>query len=85
MGGAGSWAALGARLFRKPPSSVLIGWTVHAGSDFPDELEDEIGSWQTHCDLVRTPARLTTRGFNRYTKEEHRGRRHELIEGQSMG
>ncbi len=85
MGGAGSWAALGARLFRKPPSSVLVGWVVHRGSDFPRELEQEICSWQTRCNFIRTPERLTTRGLNHYTNEEHRGRHLQLIEGPNMG
>ncbi len=85
MGGAGSWAALGARLFRRPPSSVLVGWVVHAGSDFPRKLEQEICSWQTRCDFVKTPERLTTRGFNHYTNEEHRGRLFQVIDGQNAG
>ncbi len=85
MGGAGSWAALGARLFRKPPSSELVGWVVHAGSDFPVEVEHEIYSWQTLCDLIRTPERLTTRGLNNYTDQEHRGRHLQIIERQDMG
>ena len=73
-GGAGSYAIVGARLFRAPPSSGLVGWAVHAGSDFPIEIEKEISSWNTTMSLIRTPNRLTTRGRNRYTNEHHRGR-----------
>ena len=74
MGGAGSYAALGARLFREPPSSTLVGWVVHAGSDFPTELEQEIRSWQVSSNILSTPGRSTTRAWNRYIDENHRGR-----------
>lgn len=73
IGGAGSWAALGARLFRQPPSAELVGWVIHAGSDFPSQLENEIISWSTSGDIIRTPERLTTRGLNTYVNSDHRG------------
>lgn len=75
LGGAGSWAVFGARMFRPPPESARVGWTVHKGSDFPAKVEDEITSWQTACNFIDTPNRLTTRGWNRYGDDEERGNR----------
>ena len=74
LGGAGSWAVVGARFFRPSPSSRKIGWTVHRGSDFPTKVEEEINSWDTKCNLIDTPHRLTTRGWNKYGDNEERGR-----------
>lgn len=62
---------IGARFFRKPPSSRLIGSVVHVGSDFPDTLTDEINSWKTYCVFIDTPDRLTTRGVNHYSSSGH--------------
>jgi len=73
LGGAGSYAALGARLFRKPPESHKISWTVHLGSDFPDNLRQEIDSWETSCNFISTPERLTTQSLNIYGENEYRG------------
>lgn len=74
LGGAGSWSVIGARLFRPPPTSKNVGWIVHRGSDFPDKLSDQIESWQTNCNLIDTPDRLTTRGWNSYGDDEARGK-----------
>lgn len=74
LGGAGTWSVLGARLFRPSPASQQIGWTVHRGSDFPQHLTREIGTWDTTCNFIETPERLTTRGWNKYGEDEHRGR-----------
>lgn len=73
IGGAGSYSALGARLFSPPPESSKVGWVVHAGSDFPNELRDIIRSWNTSCALLETPSRLTTRALNEYGDDEFRG------------
>ncbi|MCJ1395810.1 hypothetical protein MMC18_008696 [Xylographa bjoerkii] len=73
IGGAGAYSALGARLFRKPPTSRHVSWTVHAGSDFPDELRHEIDSWKTSCRFIDTPGRLTTHSLNIYGEDEYRG------------
>jgi hypothetical protein len=73
LGGAGSWAVAGARLFRPPPASKRIGWTVHKGSDFPYKVEEQIKSWETSCNIIDTPDRLTTRGWNSYGADDERG------------
>ena len=72
IGGAGSYAVLGARLMRGSGSTV--GWTVHTGSDFPETIREEIQAWGTSCNFIDTPGRLTTRGLNIYRQNERRGK-----------
>lgn len=73
VGGAGAYSALGARIFSAPPLSKSVGWIVDCGSDFPSELRDYIASWDSGVVVRETPNRLTTRGWNGYGKNEHRG------------
>lgn len=73
LGGAGSYAALGARLFAPPPRSKAVAWIVDCGSDFPPALRETIASWETGALIRETPHRLTTRGWNGYGDNEHRG------------
>ena len=74
LGGAGSYAVLGARLVGGPERSSDIGWTVHQGSDFPAPVKMQIDTWQTSCNFIKTPDRLTTRALNVYRQNEIRGR-----------
>jgi hypothetical protein len=74
VGGAGSYSALGARIFSPPPKSKSVGWIVDCGSDFPFELRQFISQWQTGVVIRETPDRLTTRGWNGYGENEHRGK-----------
>ncbi|PVI01832.1 Ribokinase-like protein [Periconia macrospinosa] len=76
LGGAGSYSALGARLFSPPPRSKSVGWIVDCGSDFPSELRDTIAKWDTGVVMRETPQRLTTRGWNGYGDNEHRAFRY---------
>ncbi|PBP17158.1 Ribokinase-like protein [Diplocarpon rosae] len=72
LGGAGSFSALGARLFSPPPFTKTVAWIVDKGSDFPESLARQIESWQTSC-LIRTDdTRLTTRGWNGYDASQNR-------------
>jgi sugar/nucleoside kinase (ribokinase family) len=73
IGGAGTYAVLGARVFLPAPyESKKVGWFVDAGSDFPESIRHEIESWHTGVILRETPNRLTTRGWNRYGDREER-------------
>ena len=72
IGGAGSYAVVGARIMQG--SGHGIGWTVHTGYDFPENVRKEIESWGTSCNFVNTPERLTTRGLNIYRQHERRGK-----------
>lgn len=71
IGGAGTYSALGARLFSPPPSSASVGWIIDAGTDFPVEVRDVIASWKSGV-LIRPRDALTTRGWNGYGEDEHR-------------
>ncbi|ORY18504.1 Ribokinase-like protein [Clohesyomyces aquaticus] len=76
LGGAGSYSALGARIFSPPPTSKAVGWIVDCGSDFPPELRHAIAQWDTGVFIRETPDRLTTRGWNGYGEHEHRAFRY---------
>ena len=73
LGGAGAYAALGARLICGAKRAKAVGWTAHEGSDFPQEVTAQIETWNTSCELIKTPNRLTTRGLNVYRHNEIRG------------
>jgi len=74
LGGAGSFSALGARLFSPPPLSRSVGWIVDQGVDFPPSLTDLISTWDTSAVLrpPDPPDRLTTRGWNGYVDGSER-------------
>ncbi|KXL42882.1 hypothetical protein M433DRAFT_6041 [Acidomyces richmondensis BFW] len=71
IGGAGTYSAIGARLFSPPPWSKSVGWIVDAGTDFPSELRSVIASWDTGV-LMRNRDAPTTRGWNGYGEHDHR-------------
>lgn len=73
LGGAGSYAILGARLICGAKRAKSIGWTIHEGCDFPEAVKNQIEGWNTSCLFVKTPHRLTTRALNIYRQHEFRG------------
>ncbi|KIW08719.1 uncharacterized protein PV09_00662 [Verruconis gallopava] len=76
-GGAGSFSALGARIFSSPPVlSRAVGWIVDCGSDFPPALRHYLTEWETYCLMRETPDRLTTRGLNEYGEHDFRAFRY---------
>ena len=66
LGGAGTYAVVGARLISPGIVSQQIGWVVHVGYDFPFSIRKEIESWNIHTRFVETPNRRTTRALNTY-------------------
>lgn len=70
LGGAGIYAALGARIFREKGQngSKSVGIIVHEGRDFPVDAKAELESWCLSSLFIQTPQRLTTRGKNVYRK-----------------
>lgn len=73
LGGAGTYATMGARLLRDAAVTdgscqYGVGLVVHAGSDFPEYIRTEIDSWRSGSIFIETPERLTTRGKNVYRK-----------------
>lgn len=73
MGGAASFAAVGARLVAGQDHSKTVAWIVDAGSDLPQEMRQTIQSWDTSCMIRETSDRLTTRAWNGYGPNEKRG------------
>jgi hypothetical protein len=73
LGGAGTYSAIGARLLSPGAQSRSVGWVADAGNDFPQALRETINSWGTGCFWRETPQRKTTRGWNGYGENEHRG------------
>ena len=77
LGGAGIYAALGARIFRgedlnEENGCKSVGVIVHEGCDFPVDAKAELESWHMSSVFVKTPQR-TTRGKNVYSKGGVRG------------
>ncbi|KAK4504824.1 hypothetical protein PRZ48_002786 [Zasmidium cellare] len=75
IGGAGTYSAVGARLFSPPPQSKTVGWIVDAGNDFPTEIQTTIEAWDTGV-LIRDRPAPTTRGWNGYSGNQHRAFRY---------
>ena len=73
IGGAGTYAAMGARLVTPSSQGKSIGWVVDAGSDFPEEMRKTIDRWGTGCVWREDKSRLTTRSWNGYGDNDQRG------------
>ena len=67
LGGAGTYAVIGARLFTPGDVAKQVGWVVHAGHDFPLHIREEIDSWGVSTRYIDTPHRCTTRALNTYS------------------
>ncbi|KAL4809346.1 Ribokinase-like protein [Aspergillus unguis] len=72
LGGAASFAVIGARLAAGKEHSRSVSWIVDVGSDFPPEVLEVIKSWDTDCLIRDDPGRLTTRAWNGYGPNEKR-------------
>lgn len=72
LGGAASFAAVGARLVAGRTHARSVSWIVDVGSDFPPEVLDVIKSWDTNCVIREDKTRLTTRAWNGYGLNEKR-------------
>ena len=67
LGGAGTYATVGARMFYPGKKAKNVGFVVHTGSDFTRSTRDEIDSWKSGIHFIDTPKRETTRGKNVYS------------------
>ncbi|KAJ9614592.1 hypothetical protein H2200_002729 [Cladophialophora chaetospira] len=72
IGGAGTYAALGARLAASIRHAHLVSWIVDMGSDFPPHLKQLISTWHTDCTFRLDTRRLTTTAWNGYGQNEYR-------------
>ncbi|KAI5966238.1 MAK32 [Candida pseudojiufengensis] len=67
IGGAGTYAIMGARIVTELNNSHLISGIIDKGIDFPSTVYAELQSWSTGI-IFRDSDRLTTRGCNIYDK-----------------
>lgn len=74
LGGAASFAVVGARLVTGKQHSQAVSWIVDVGSDFPSEVRGVLESWDTSCVFREDHSRLTTRAWNGYGPNEKRGK-----------
>ncbi|KAJ5554052.1 hypothetical protein N7513_004011 [Penicillium frequentans] len=72
LGGAASYAVVGARLVAGSRHGRAVSWIVDVGSDFPPETLAVIKSWGTDCVIREDLSRLTTRAWNGYHPDEKR-------------
>ncbi|EPS25428.1 hypothetical protein PDE_00361 [Penicillium oxalicum 114-2] len=72
LGGAASFAVVGARMVAGPMHARSVSWIVDVGSDFPPEALASIKSWGTDCVIREDHSRLTTRAWNGYHPDEKR-------------
>ncbi|KAI5310040.1 hypothetical protein KEM55_001883 [Ascosphaera atra] len=75
IGGAASFAALGARMVAGKKNGHKVSWIIDAGSDFTQELRDKLEEWGTDIVFRENKDRLTTRGWNGYPKGANEERR----------
>lgn len=80
IGGAGTFAALGARITTGRDDARRVGWIIDMGSDFPTTFKDIVESWNTSCLFRADGNRLTTRAWNGYDENEERGKLAEILE-----
>lgn len=71
-GGAGTYAALGARLSAGPSHAQSVSFIVDMGHDFPDSIHAQLDSWNTNCIFRLDKSRLTTAAWNGYGENEFR-------------
>ncbi|KAJ5097215.1 hypothetical protein N7456_007936 [Penicillium angulare] len=72
LGGAASFAVIGARLVAGLEHGRSVSWIVDVGSDFPQETLQAIKSWGTDCVIREDHSRLTTKAWNGYHPDEKR-------------
>lgn len=66
IGGSGSYASLGARLFCPKKLSTQVGWTIRTGHDFPAETLKQLESWGMTLSVIQESKYPSTRGQLKY-------------------
>ncbi|OKL64070.1 hypothetical protein UA08_00780 [Talaromyces atroroseus] len=72
IGGAGSFAVIGARIVAGAEHGKAVSWILDVGSDFPADMMSTILSWNTGCIIREDKSRQTTRAWNGYGENEKR-------------
>ncbi|KAL2850340.1 putative PfkB family kinase [Aspergillus pseudoustus] len=67
LGGSGAYATLGARLFLPTPSSSSIGWMLHVGNDFPENIQEMLVKWDVTLYTETEDEKPSTRGLLEYS------------------
>jgi len=62
LGGAASFAAVGARLFYSMKDGKKVGFVIHEGADFPARFRDEVEAWGISSKFIATPDRNNNQG-----------------------
>ena len=73
MGGAGTFAAVGARIAAGNENAESISFVLDEGSDFPPSFHEIVQSWGISCTFRKDTNRLTTRAWNGYDEDDRRG------------
>jgi hypothetical protein len=79
IGGAGSFAVIGARIVAGAEHGKAVSWILDAGSDFPADMMNTILSWDTGCVIREDKSRQTTRAWNGYGENEKRGKAEDAL------
>ncbi|EER31799.1 conserved hypothetical protein [Candida tropicalis MYA-3404] len=66
IGGAGTYAIIGARIISPLSKANKISGIIDMGTDFPIEIKKELDTWKTGTIFRNNPDRLSTRGVNIY-------------------
>ncbi|KAJ5147895.1 PfkB family kinase [Penicillium atrosanguineum] len=66
LGGSGTYATLGARLFLPGSLSPNLGWMIRVGNDFPIPVEEALWSWNPTLVIQKEPGSASTRGLLEY-------------------
>jgi hypothetical protein len=68
---------VGARVFlpSKENLSKKLAWVIRAGDNFPENVESELGSWETDLEIRKTEEQgvSCTRGELRYEGVDRKG------------
>lgn len=72
IGGAGTFATVGAGIVTSTQDRKRVGFIVDKGSDFPDECEDQLRQYSLGIRWRSTPERKTTRALNVYGTNDER-------------
>ncbi|EEB08714.1 carbohydrate kinase [Schizosaccharomyces japonicus yFS275] len=64
IGGGGTWALLGARIWTPGAEAARLGLVIDVGTDFPEEVRTQLEQLGTGSLFRANPDRLTTHGYN---------------------
>lgn len=63
LGGSGSFFTAGARILCGDEDANNVAWRVHAGEDFPSDIEAGLSEWQIDLCIEKLEGHKSTRGL----------------------